>query len=635
MFMRYILFLLTLLLSLASFAQKEVPFTGTKDKKASTYFGEALTYFSSMDNSRALNLLNKALSEDPNFIDAWMLKADIFEQNEQYKEAIDIYKKVNGINGKFQIPYYKMAKAAIGDGEYGKASEFIRQYEELHGDQIEKAKVEKVKATAEFGAKALMNPVPYEPKNLGTGINTPLSDYFPGVTADEQTLIFTRLLNGRNEDFYISHKGEDGNWLPAQNMGAPINTERNEGTISLSSDGQYVFFTACNREGGAGSCDIYFSALDGDRWKEPRNLGFPVNTTSWESQPTVSFDGKTIYFASNRPGGYGDMDIWFSTYNKGRWSAPQNMGPEINTSGYEQAPLIAKDDQTLYFNSDGHTGMGGMDLFISRKKPDGRWGKAENLGYPINTRHDEVCMAMSANGEMAYIATEREGGKGGLDIYGFNLYKEARPAKTGYLKGIVFDSKTLQKLRARFELIDLATGKPVIESVSNRVTGEFLVCLQGNKNYALNVSAEGYLFHSENFALKEQPAVEPHILNIPLHPIQAGEKVVLKNIFFDVDQFTLKAESKVELEKLVSFLKANETVKVELSGHTDNTGVRLKNMELSSNRAKAVYDELVKSGIEARRLTYKGYADTQPVADNKTEAGRQQNRRTEFKILSR
>jgi outer membrane protein OmpA-like peptidoglycan-associated protein len=342
-----------------------------------------------------------------------------------------------------------------------------------------------------------------------------------------------------------------------------------------------------------------------------------------------------MYFSSNRPGGFGESDIWYSTYGKGHWSPPINMGSSVNTSGSEQVPFIAKDDQTLYFISDGHVGMGGYDFFVVRKQNDGRWGKPMNMGYPINTPKDEMCFALSANGKEAYISSEREGGIGGLDIYKFELYESAQPQKTGYIKGIVYDAKSFNKLKAKIELIDLETGKTFIEVVSNRITGEFLACLQGNKNYALNVSCDGYLFYSENFSFKNQSASEPLKLDVPLNPILVGERVVLNNVFFDVDKFTLRDESKIELGKLVSFLKINTTIRVELSGHTDNTGDKARNSILSANRAKAVFDYLILNGIEDFRLTYKGYADAQPIADNKTEAGRQKNRRTEFKIMSK
>jgi outer membrane protein OmpA-like peptidoglycan-associated protein len=632
--MRYILTFCISIITFVSLAQTQPVFTGTQSKKANKLFGEALQAYTRMDYKISFDILKRALEDDPNFIDAWMLVADIREQNELYLEAITVYRKVNGINPLFQLPYYKVASLALAFGEYDTAYQYINKYIELKGTQIDNKKAANIKLTAEFAIDALKHPVPFDPKNL-TNINTPENEYFPGTSADDQMLIYTRLLGNRQEDFFYSLKDKDGVWGKPQNMGSPINTEENEGTITLSPDGQYVFFTGCNRQDGLGSCDIYFSALDGNTWKTPKNLGPPINSRSWESQPTLSFDGKTIYFTSDRPGGFGGMDIWFSQYNKGKWSVPQNMGPEINTVGNEQCPYICKDDQTLYFNSDGRVGMGGVDLFIVRKMPDGRWSKPENLGYPINTFADEICLVIGADGKNAYYVSKRPGGAGGLDLYQFELYEKARPIKTGYIKGIVYDANNKKKLQARLELIDLATGKTAVEAYSNKLTGAFLLCLQGNKNYALNVSKEGYLFHSENFELKDQSSTDPLILDVPLYPIEAGGKVVLRNIFFDVDKFALRDESKIELDKLVSFLKANPTLVIEIGGHTDNTGAKQKNIDLSKNRAKSVLDYLVTQGIPAAKLSSKGYADTQPVADNKTEAGRKQNRRTEFKIVSK
>lgn len=632
--MKYFLSVICLLCVFQLCAQTQ-PFTGTNNKKASKLFGEGLRAFTMYEGKKASDLLKKALAIDPGFVDAWMLLADLYEGNEQYEEAYQIYEKVITISPDFQIPYYKLASAQLKTGEYEKALANLVVYRQKKGTQIDANKVERAMITAAFGARSRKNPVPFDPQNMGPGINSPLDEYFPGVSADGGTLIYTRRLiaSPYNEDFYISFRDTARAWPKSQNMGAPINSEQNEGTISLSSDGQYIFYTGCNWPGNEGSCDIYFSTLDGMSWKEPRNLGFPVNTRAWESQPSISFDGRTLYFASGRPGGYGGMDLWKSTYDKGRWSPPVNLGPEINTPGNEESPFIAKDDVTLYFSSDYLPGLGGVDLFYTRKQPNGKWERPTNLGYPINTHLDERCLAIGANGINAYISSERKEGFGGLDLYEFELYNEARPLKTGYVKGVVYDARSFKKLKARIELIDLATGKTVIESQSNRMTGDFLVCLQGNKDYALNVSAEGYLFHSENFSLKSQDATDPLLLNIPLNPILVGEKVVLNNVFFEVDRYDLKEESKVELNKLVAFLKNNPGMAIEISGHTDNTGNRQNNITLSANRAKSVYRYLVENGIEASRLSYKGYADSQPVADNKTEAGRRLNRRTEFKVV--
>jgi outer membrane protein OmpA-like peptidoglycan-associated protein len=318
-----------------------------------------------------------------------------------------------------------------------------------------------------------------------------------------------------------------------------------------------------------------------------------------------------------------------------RWSEPVPLSERINTSGDEQSVFIHPDDQTLYFSSDGHPGMGGLDIFMSKRQPDGSWGEPINLGYPINTANDENSLLVSPAGDIAYFASDRSGGKGGLDLYQFELYPAIRPEPITYMKGKVYDANTKEPIVASFELIDLATAKPVMRSVSNSGNGEFLVCLPAGKSYALNVSKDGYLFYSDNFELKNPKSVkEPFLKDVPLHPIKAGESVVLKNIFYDTDQFNLKDESKAELGKLISFMNKNPKVKIEISGHTDNVGTKTHNQTLSENRAKAVFDYLIANKIQESRMSYKGYGDSKPIASNDKEDGRAQNRRTEFMIVS-
>ncbi len=611
---------------------QDIPFSGTKNKKAEYYFGEALKTFQLQDYLKTQNWLDKAVAIDLVFIDAFMMMAEMKSNDDKYDEAVRLYDKIISIDSLFPMSYYGKSKVNFKQKKYEEALSNAEKFLTYPDYYAKKEQITVIKNNADFARKAILSPVPFKPVNLGTNINSSDNEYFPGITADDQTLIFTRLIDGRDEEFYVSRKLNNA-WSLSENMGSPINTERNEGTVSLSSDGQYIFYTACNRPGAQGSCDLFISKLDGYTWSEPKNLGAPVNTSAWETQPCLSFDGRTLYFGSNRGGGFGNSDIWYTTFKNGRWTPPVNLGPEINSSGDEQSPFIAKDDNTLYFNSDGHPGMGGVDLFVSRRAPDGRWQKPKNMGYPINSDKDETCLIIASNGKDAYMAKEGEDSHGGLDIYSFELYEEARPQKTGFIKGVIFDAISKRKLSAKIELIDLESGKTIIESYSNKLSGEFLICLQGNKNYALNVNKEGYLFYSENFSLKNQSAVDPLVLSVPLQPISAGAKIVLKNIFFDSDKYVLKKESMVELGKLVNFLNNNPKIKIEIGGHTDNTGDPKKNLILSGNRAKAVIDYLTANGIAAVRLSSKGYAETQPIADNKTLEGRALNRRTEIKIM--
>jgi outer membrane protein OmpA-like peptidoglycan-associated protein len=280
--------------------------------------------------------------------------------------------------------------------------------------------------------------------------------------------------------------------------------------------------------------------------------------------------------------------------------------------------------------------MGGFDLFISRMDADGNWSSPVDLGYPINTYADEINLVVNAKGDVAYISSDKLGGKGGMDIYSFKLYKEAQPSMVTYFKGVVFDKETNNRLEAKFELTDLSTGKSVSRSTSDPVTGEFLLALPLDREYGLNVSKPGYLFYSDHFELRgENSKTKPFIYNVPLQPIRVGETVILRNIFFDTDKFELKDESRSELARLISLLKSNPQISIEISGHTDNHGTADHNIVLSKNRAEAVYNYLILNGIAKERLSYSGFGMTRPIDTNDTEAGRANNRRTEFKVVAK
>jgi outer membrane protein OmpA-like peptidoglycan-associated protein len=400
-----------------------------------------------------------------------------------------------------------------------------------------------------------------------------------------------------------------------------------------------MFFVSCDDvvRKSFGSCDIYFSQKTPARWSEPVNIGPPINTNQWETQPSFSSDGKTLYFvkAFHTREGTKEQDIYVSEIGEdGKFSAPVKLGPNVNTPGKEESVYIHPDNQTLYFSSDGHPeNMGGLDLYVSRRQADGSWGPAINLGYPINTAADENSLLVGPEGNVAYFASDREGGYGGLDLYSFELPQDVRPQPITYIKGKVYDIRTKAPLDANVELVDLQTQKAAVRAFSNS-GGEFLTVLTAGKNYLVNVNRNGYLFYSDNFSLMDTKADfdHPFILEIPLQPIDTGVSIVLKNIFFDVDKFDLKPESKAECEKLIAFMKNNPKLKIEISGHTDSDGNKKANQVLSQNRAKAVYDYVVAAGIPAARMTYKGYGDTKPKVPNTSPENKALNRRTEMKI---
>ncbi|MCB0410311.1 MAG: PD40 domain-containing protein, partial [Flavobacteriales bacterium] len=501
----------------------------------------------------------------------------------------------------------------------------------------------------EFAIEALKHPVPFNPVNLGAGVNTELPEYFPALSADGKYLLFTRRLDskktytGYNEDFYLSIN--DGyNWMEAQNMQG-INSINNEGAPTISPNGQFIIFTSCEDpyEGygpdrkGFGSCDLFYAYNIGGKWTAPKNLNRPINSQHWESQPSFSSDGKTLYFVRGMRSrsGVKQQDIWTSELSEGGvWSVPTRLSDVINTEGREESVFIHPDNQTLYFSSDGHPGMGGLDIFMSTKDANGNWTTPVNLGYPINTFNDENSLLVDAAGNLAYFASNREGGMGDLDLYAFELPENMKPNKVTYLAGKVFDAETKEVLPARFELINLKTGEVAVQSYADEVTGKYLVCLPVHQDYALNVSHPGYLFHSENFTLSSGTIDKPFEKHVGMNKIKVGESVVLKNVFFETAKYDLKPQSKVELDKLIAFLKANPNLKIELSGHTDNVGDKKSNQLLSENRAKAVYNYLTQNGVPTDRLTTKGYGDAQPIASNDTEEGRAENRRTEFKVIA-
>ena len=655
--MRYLYTLLFIFLTISIVFSQGLPpgsYTST-NKKAVKYFEDSKKMFQIRKDADAEKLIKKAIEEDPQFIEAHSAYADFLMGNNRIKEAIPLYEKAIQLNPKIFIDNnFYLGGAYLHEGQYEKAIpcfDIILKTERINPNLKDEA-VRFIK-NAKFGADAIKHPQPFKPVNVGAGINSNNYEYFPALTADGNTFLFTRnIREGEGvtatgqEDFYVSKKVNNV-WQNAYPI-TSVNTLGNEGAPSLSADGEIMFFASCmemtgdygaSDRKGYGSCDIFYAQKINGKWTKPRNAGSTINTKNWETQPSFSSDGKTLYFIRGTVTreGIKNPDIYSSTIGEdGRFTEPVKLSDNINTLEGEESVFIHPDNQTLYFSSEGHPGMGGLDIFMSKKQADGSWGKAVNLGYPINSFVDDNSLLVDANGKLAYFASEREGGFGGLDIYQFELPEAVRPEKITYVKGLTYNAKTKAPVDASFELIDLETQQSVTSAYSNSA-GEFLVTLTSNHNYLVNVSKPGFLFYSDNFSLKDKVADynKPYQLQIPLQPIDTGI-IELKNIFFDVNKWDLKAESKAELQKIISFLKANPTLKVEFSGHTDNSGDKVFNKTLSNNRAKAIYDYVIEKGaIPAANLSYKGYGDTKPKAPNDTPENKAKNRRTELKVLAK
>ncbi len=604
-------------------------------------YNRALQDYSARNFDMAERFLKEAIHADSAFIDAYMLLAQVAQDWGQPLKAIDAYKKGLKIN-ELYYPYgfIRLGQLQYEEAQYEDALDSYKHYLRLNtgiAKNDEKAKDGIVRCT--FSIDAIRHPVDFKPENLGSNVNSTSDDYWPSLSTDEQTLVITRLIKSDDffkkvqEDFFISQWINNG-WSGAKNLGYPINTSDNEGAQTLSGDGRLMVFTACNRGDGLGRCDLYWSVRRGDKWSVPQNLGRPVNSASRETQPSITPDGRTLYFASDRPGGKGNHDIWVSYKDSAdHWTVPENLGDSINSPGTEMSPFIHPDNQSLYFSSDGLIGLGGYDIFVSRRNKEGEWRKSANLGYPINTNRDEIGLIVNARGDKAYFASNIDRNQG-RDIYSFDIPLQNRPLMTTYMKGRVIDAVTNSLLRARFELIDLENGKEFYKSYSDSLTGEFVVSIPVDHNYMLNVSRKGYLFYSENFSLKgifHRDA--PYLKDVPLQPIEIGKSIVLKNVFYETDSYALKKESEIELNKIVQFMKINPGIRIEISGYTDNVGETAYNQLLSENRAKTVANYLISSSVNAQRIVSRGYGMSNPVSSNDTEEGRAQNRRTELKII--
>lgn len=667
-----ILLLFSIVLTLQSCATAQNGY-GTKSKKAIKLYEQARKAPSEKvdlqsgrpDFKTGIELLNKALEKDENFLEAHQLLGEFYTYENKTKEAVIHYKKSLEINPRANLNgmlYFYIGELQLFNGEYEDAKKYFDLVLNNRGaaisPEIENQAASKSKSAA-FAIESMKNPSAIDPKNIGPSINTENPEYFPTLTVDGRTFLFTRELPVRNqprgqEDFFVSQLSEKSIWMKADPMPKHINTQRNEGAPTLSADGRTLIFVACADEDGNygrgregyGSCDLFVTEKIGSNWSDPQNLPGDVNTGGWETQPSLSSDGKTLYYIRrvSRRDAPPRSDIFVSQLqDDGKWSKGTPLPNNINTTQRETSVHIHPDGRTLYFSSNGHVGLGGFDIFMTQRQTDGSWSNPMNLGYPINTKNDENSLLVGPDGEVAFFASNRPGGYGDLDIYYFVLPENYRPTRTTYFEGKVFDINTKAPLAGRFELIDLETGETVIQSKADKVTGEFLVALPTKRKYALNVNYPGYAFYSKNFDMIVGDDLDALHMDIPLIPQGSQGSITLANVFFDLNKSTLRKESYVELNKLYQFLKENPTVRIEIGGHTDTRGDAKSNLTLSHNRAESVYNYIIEKGIDPKRLSYKGYGQTKPIisdgeiaamqSEKEKERAHQSNRRTEYTIL--
>ena len=609
----------------------------------------------------ALPLLKGLVTSNKEFVDASWTLAELYSRMCDSEKQIATLANV----AKPKMPRYynsvmRLAGAYHGLCDYTNA---IKQYQLIPTSETTYYKRAQAGIKeCEDALELKQEPVPFNFRNMGNAINTEFDEYWPSLTANEGYFSLTRKLNKRqgqsdfgrgiHEDIYLS-KREDGAWGTAQNVGQSINSIGNEGAQSISLDGRYMFFVACDRQGGMGGCDIYYSIHEGKGWTPAINCGAPVNTRHWETSPSLSPTGDVLYFASTRPNGQGKCDIWacrVEIQQDGRlkFSEPINLGPTVNTPEDELSPFIHADNHTLYFSSKGRKGMGGHDIFVTYRDEKGKWSTPKNIGYPINTCKDETGFVVNAYGDKAYFSSDgQEKNWKGRDIYELTLAEgNMRPAqKMKYATGKIVDADKKQPMQATIDVYGTTSNRTIFRSVSDKESGEFIACVPSDEEYGVNVSKKGYLFFSDNFGNSSQQGNSTNKSskkvdltkdnNVRLERIEVGKKITLKNIFFDFDKATLKKASHFELNRVAQFMRENPTVRIKLCGHTDYKGTKEYNMTLSNDRAKAAYEYLVKKGVPTNRLEYQGFGAEQPIADNKTDAGRALNRRTEILIIGK
>lgn len=623
------LFLFTLSLSLTVTAQ---------NKKAIKAYEDAVLQLRDGLIKDAIPLLGKAIEYDPEYIDAYLSLAGVYGELKNYQKAIyyyDIAKTKDSIYFLGYLLPYSINLA--GEGRFTEALEAINRFlslPNLNDRSIKSANYRKQCYTfaIDYAAKHPESNYRFNPVNLGDEINTANHEYYPSITINDSLFVFTRR-TGRREDFYESTLLNAHNYSKSQIINGSINEEPLKGAINISQDGEWLIFAGDFGRRGYGSFDLYISYMTPEGWSEPVNMGPEINTEAWETSPSLSPDKNALYFTSTRFNGYGGSDIYVSyRLPNGKWSKAVNMGPKVNTPGDELAPFIHADNNSLYFTSNGHPGYGGSDIFLMRRKNKYEWNDPENLGYPINTIENEGSVFIAANGVDAYFASDRADSRGGLDLYRFELRPDIRPAKTLYVQGFIMNARTKSGIPAAVELTDNTTGT-VINSVQSDETGFYFITLPTGKDYTFSVNRKGYLFYTEVYALSSAKADSTYKKNILLQPVELNTTLTFKNIQFQSNAYTLDPVSFIELDKLLQLLNDNPSVKILISGHTDNTGNAATNLKLSEQRAKAVADYLVTKGIDAKRISYKGFGSTHPVANNNTEEGKAANRRTEFKVI--
>ncbi len=642
-----------------------------KNKRANKQYESALNYYKSGNFLDANRILKILIEEEPMYADAYYLLGIINIKRKDYNvnAAEKYFEKLIEICPSYDAyPYFYLGQIAFGREDWNNAAKNYQQF--LNRIDMDKpnAKLDKdfkeaelMQKYASFYHKMKSNPVPFNPKQV-RGICTTLDEYLAIITADNSLAFYTRRVEVKDDkvSFFtkdgLTHKEafccskRDGAGFTTGNpMPSPFNKFENEGGATLTIDNKELFYTVCqwSNDKSYYNCDIYNSVINDGYWADIKPLSSNVNTDKyWDSQPTISSDGKVLYFASDRPGGYGGLDLYMSRRDdNGEWMPAENLGPAINTEGHEKSPFIHTDSQTLYFSSSdridnetkdiipGHLGMGGYDIFYSRKQDNGKWSKPVNIGYPINTSADDLSFFVSTDGKTGYFSSNKlKSNQQDWDLYSFELYKEAQPEKVLFIKGELKDENTNEAVQASIELKNVETKKITLVPVDS-VSGEYVAAVLFRNDYVMTVKKDNYAYESKYISKEDTTYEKPAVVDVEIKPIEVGTSYRLNDIYFPSNSNELTSNSLFVLDGFIEFLDENPAINIAIHGHTDDIGSDESNQLLSEDRAKSVYEYLISKGINKNRMTYKGFGESEPIATNTTEAGRAKNRRTEFVIL--
>ena len=609
-------------------------------KKVDDLYAGAKKQFETKDYQGTIKTCNQILSAEPGFKDAHLLLADVYGKLDSVDLEIFHLNKAGEIGREWEV-VFRLGEAHFKKADYSEALRYYNIYSDYkYIDEKRQFLLACKIASCRFTIHPEYNTVDLMQPN---GRNSKTEEYWPVTSADKKVLIFNRMVKNQKQgqqEYFLTEGYDTVRWDISKPL-TDMNVIDNQGIQKITDSLKIMFFTACNREDGFGDCDIYFIKFENGKWSSPVNAGKPLNSEFWEAFPSFSADNRFLYFSSDRTGGVGKKDIWkaellgFSDEGLPRWKEPVNLGNIINTNGNEISPVLHPKKQHIYFISDTHAGMGGFDLFEAEIDLAGNVRNLQNLGYPINTINDDPGLNISSIAGSAYFTSSRISDKG-LEIFAFNLDSGLVTTPVSYVKIKVTDLITKLSKPANVKVENQSVKSDRVKTQQTNEKGETMFCLQLNRNYVLSISEPGYLFYSTNLKPVEKNSIDrPEVMEIRLQPIEIGAEVQLYNIYYETDSFRILPQSEPELQNLVTFLKNNGQLKIEIQGHTDSSGSAQANQVLSERRAKSVVDYLTGKGIQANRLKWAGYGDKVPIATNETPEGRTLNRRTTIKILEK